>query len=77
METIEKRKITYQAYLAAVGLLVLVDQHNKALDDLRKALYAVLEVEVDRFGHNDWCDEAIWNNMPLNELIKRLDIEVG
>jgi hypothetical protein len=77
MEETERRTIPYATYLQVLGLLTLVDQHNKVMDDLRKALYATLGVEIDRFGHNDWCDEAIWNDIGIEELFDRLGIEVA
>lgn len=75
--TTEKRTIPYATYLATIGLLTLAEQNNKVIEDLRKALYYTLGVEIDRFGRNDWCDEAIWNNMEINDLLERLDLEVA
>lgn len=69
-----KKQINHQEYCQLLGLLLIAEQHTKAIADVKSAIAKTLLIE-ESSSAGDWIEDAIYRPYSADELLKRLEIE--
>lgn len=72
-------EITYEEYLAVVGLLELAKQYNAKLQDLEHSLASILGEFIDdtpAIGYYGYVSDAIYEGYSAQELLDRLQVMI-
>lgn len=67
-----KKTITHAEYLQLLGLRLIADRHQSAMDELSKAAAAITG-ETDELGHTY---DYVWSNRELDEMLDVLELKV-
>lgn len=69
----DRQVISYDDYLRLLGLLTIAADHRRALEAITRSA-AAITAEDGLAGH---ADEAVWNGLSVDDLLKRLGIVVA
>lgn len=62
-------KLKKTDYIKLVGLLALAPQHNRALDDIHRAVCEIVGEDPDDCGH---ASDAVFSGYSADELLRKL-----
>ena len=67
-------EITRNQELQLMGLKVLAEAHNAAMEDIKRAVSEIVG-DADEWGH---ASDFVWNDtMSVADLLSKLEIQVG
>lgn len=68
-----KKQINHQEYCQLLGLLLIAEQHTKAIADVKSAIAKTLEIDKSS-SDAEWIDDAIYHPYSADELLSSLSI---
>lgn len=75
-----KKQITKEEHLTLIGLLTLAKQHAQMLDDIRKSICDVIDLDVDHSDEGHVSDaiygDPIVPTASLSQMLRRLKIGI-